>query len=131
MALRGGFSFIRALERAHPGIAKKMKEKAQSGSKGSWLGGTFGRLSLAAAAFPDKTKTNDLKINKDKPKASLASTVAKKTDEKKENTKQPSLASVVADKKKTKDNKKSFVAAAATKKKAKKPVSPGAAAINV
>ena len=118
---------------------KKFQDLVKNKLAGKSLS-TFQRLStgyfgkgLSAAV---KKSVDELKINKDEPKAKtggLAAAVkdlASKAVEGRENTKQPTLAKVVTDKKKTTDNKKSFVAAA-LKKKDKKPVSPGAAAINV
>ena len=118
------FSLMRGLLKKQPDIAKKLKAISKNSSR-------FMRLGLAAVtgAAPKETKTNDLKINKT-PKASLASAVVKKTDEKKKNTKQPSLASVATkDKKKTTSSKATL--ASTPKKKEKKPLSLGAATINV
>ncbi len=120
------FSLMRGLLKKQPDIAKKLKAIGKNSSS------IWGRRSLAAFAkglVPKETKTNDLKINKT-PKASLASAVVKKTDEKKKNTKQPSLASVATkDKKKTTSSKATL--ASTPKKKEKKPLSLGAATINV
>jgi len=125
------FSLMRGLLKKQPDIAKKLKAISKNSSRFMRLG-----LHAATGAALKETKTNDLKINKT-PKASLASladsataAVVKKTDEKKENTKQPSLASVATkDKKKTTSSKATL--ASTPKKKEKKPLSLGAATINV
>ena len=120
------FSFSKALQ----DVLKNKKLPAFARLAGASAGGgMFGRSHVAKII-------ENLKINKDKPKpkvgglAAAVKDLASKGVEGRENTKQPTLAKVVTDKKKTTDNKKSFVAAA-LKKKDKKPVSPGAAAINV
>jgi hypothetical protein len=138
MALGGSFSFMRALERAHPDIAKKIKEKSKSGS-------TFTKLGLAAAAgvAAKETKTNDLKIKKapstgniSKAPAATFGKVVSEANKKAEDPKHKATlglakAVVSKDKKKATSSGKSLVASAATKKKEKKPLSLGAAAINV
>ena len=131
---KSAWSLMRGLLKRKPDIAEKLKAISKNTALGSW-----GRRSLDAAVkglASKETKTNDLKINKT-PKASLASladsataAVVRKTDEKKENTKQPSLASVATkDKKKTTSSKATL--ASTPKKKEKKPLSLGAATINV
>ena len=118
---------------------KKFQDLVKNKLAGKSLS-TFQRLStgyfgkgLSAAV---KKSVDELKINKDEPKAKtggLATAVkdlASKGVEGKENTKQPTLAKAVADKKKPKKTKSKEPVSTA-KKKEKKPVSPGTAAINV
>ena len=119
---------MRALERAHPDIAKKIKEKASGGS-------AFQRLGLATMiGAHTPSKVNALKIGKTSGPGATFSKVVEEAKKKAADPKHgatTSLAKAVVskDKDKAKASGKSLVAA--TKKKDKKPVSPGTAAINV
>jgi hypothetical protein len=117
------FTFMRALERAHPDIAKKIKEKASGRSP---------------------SKVDDLKINKSKTPSigktsgpgSIFSRVIEETEKYKDDDRAASLVRGVVkkDAKALKDHHtpKSTKAKSPTpKKKEKKPLSLGAAAINV
>ena len=138
MASGGRFSFMKALERAHPDIAKKIKEKASGGS-------AFQRLGLATMiGAHTPSKVNALKINKSKTPSigktsgpgSIFSKVIEETKKYKDDDRAASLVRGVVkkDAKALKDHHtpKSTKAKSPTpKKKEKKPLSLGAAAINV
>ena len=130
MASGGRFSFMKALERAHPDIDKKIKEKASGGS-------AFQRLGLATMiGAHTPSKVNALKIGKTSGPGATFSKVVEEAKKKAEDPKHGATfglakAVISKDKDKARASGKSLVAAAATKKKDKKPVSPGTAAINV
>ena len=130
MALGGRWSFMRALEKIDSKTADSIKEKLKS------RGGSFGRLTSLVAGVPSLSKINDLKIGKTSGPGATFSKVVEEAKKKAEDPKHGATlglakAVISKDKDKAKASGKSLVAAAATKKKDKKPVSPGAAAINV
>jgi hypothetical protein len=130
MALGGRWSFMRALEKIDSKTADSIKEKLKSRS------GSFGRLTSLVAGVPSLSKINDLKIGKTSGPGATFSKVVEEAKKKAEDPKHGATlglakAVISKDKDKAKASGKSLVAAAATKKKDKKPVSPGAAAINV
>ena len=130
MALGGRWSFMRALEKIDSKTADSIKEKLKSRS------GSFGRLTSLVAGVPSLSKINDLKIGKTSGPGATFSKVVEEAKKKAEDPKHGATlglakAVISKDKDKARASGKSLVAAAATKKKDKKPVSPGAAAINV
>ena len=135
MASGGSFSFMKALERAHPEIAKKIKEKASGGSTSS-TGASSGGKSIMSAI----DKAGLLKINKDTAKAPAQgadATFGRVVSEAKKQAEDPkhkataSFVKALVGKDKDAGTRSGKSIVAALKKKEKKPLSLGSAAINV